>query len=176
MKIELEIDIESIVIAALTNKDNTEASCAPIKVSIPGQPELPFDEPVTVTEGTDTKEDESVEEESKFEYAPAPGRRFNKLKKAYHARELELDRRLTNAEKVEVETRLKLNEEAEKDAEQKVRTEVLAEEITAETANEEDDAEPVVEPRDEEITEEELTPKVQIAETASNSKIDSLFS
>ena len=110
MKIEIDIDLESIVLEALKKKEITDIYVPPIEVSVPASPST----------GTS------------WEYARPPEgkQRRTGQEMALHKKELELGRRLTPEEKGQVKANLQIDdskeEKAKEDTLKKARIEELA--------------------------------------------------
>lgn len=135
MKIEIEIDIESIVRDEIRNYvreniviNNVVGTETPKAISaIQGDSVV-----VNVTE-----KDLDV---PTWEYAPKLGRRRNKTEIALHEKELELGRNLTPEEKGQIDAGVELDSEkeakAKEDAKKKARIDEIAEEATEAAARE----------------------------------------
>ena len=112
MKIEIDIDLESIVLEALKKKEITDVYVPPIEVSVPASPST----------GTS------------WEYARPPEgkQRRTGQEMALHKKELELGRRLTPEEKGQVKANLQIDDSKEEKAKEDTLKKARIEELTIE--------------------------------------------
>jgi len=112
MKIEIDIDLESIVIEALKKKEITDIYVPPIEVSVPASPST----------GTS------------WEYARPPEgkQRRTSEEMALHRKERELGRRLTPEEKGQVKAHLHIADSKEEQAKEDTIKRARIEELTTE--------------------------------------------
>ncbi len=112
MKIEIDIDLESIVLEALKKKEITDIYVPPIEVSVPASPST----------GTS------------WEYARPPEgkQRRTSEEMALHRKERELGRRLTPEEKGQVKAHLHIADSKEEQAKEDTIKRARIEELTTE--------------------------------------------
>jgi len=103
MKIEIDIDLESIIVEALKKKEISDIYVPPVTVEIPSSTETPK----VWTEATMTNS------RSPWEYGRKNGRRRSLEEMALHDLEREKGRRLTPEEKGETKAKVHLEETAE---------------------------------------------------------------
>jgi len=103
MKIEIEIDLESIVIEALKKKEISDIYVPPVKVEIPSSTEPPKVWTEALMKNT----------RSPWEYGRKNGKRRTLEEMALHELEKEKGRRLTPEEKGETKAQVHLEETAE---------------------------------------------------------------
>jgi len=106
MKIEIEIDLESIVIEALKKKEISDIYVPPVKVEIPSSTEPPKVWTEALMKNT----------RSPWEYGRKNGKRRTLEEMALHELEKEKGRRLTPEEKGETKAQVQLEETAENTA------------------------------------------------------------
>lgn len=117
MKIEIDIDIESIVKAALEGKATTGAS---VHVSTPTSAAYVRPKTVTPPEGVE------------WEYAAKSGKRRGPAEIALHKKEIELGRNLTPEEKGETAAHVELDEDKELKAKEETKNKLRIDEIARE--------------------------------------------
>ena len=106
MKIEIDIDLESIIVEALKKKEISDIYVPPVTVEIPTSTETPK----VWTEATMTNS------RSPWEYGRKSGKRRTPAELALHELEREKGRRLTPEEKGETKAQVHLEETAENTA------------------------------------------------------------
>ena len=114
MKIEIDIDIESIVIEAIKKKEASNTYVPPIEVTIP------------------TPTETSTPSRSKWEYGRKNGRRRSPEEMALHDEERRLGRRLTPEEKGEIKAKFQLDDTAETKAKEALLRKDRIEKLAAE--------------------------------------------
>jgi len=114
MKIEIDIDIESIVIEALKKKEISNIYVPPRKVSIPAPRDTP------------------VDSRTKWEYSRRNGRRRTTEELALHELEKEKGRKLTPEEKGETKALVEIDTTAENKAKEDTIKKIHIDSITAE--------------------------------------------
>ena len=139
MKIEIDIDIESIIVAALKQTEGRIPSeHAPIKVSVPAYPgNVDRSRPVPGTSDSATPpgtRSRPAPPGLEWEYAPKSGKRRTPAETALHGKELQLNRNLTPEEKGETRAIAEMDEELEEqvreETKQKVHIQKLVDEST----------------------------------------------
>jgi hypothetical protein len=157
MKIEIDIDIESIIIEALKKKEISNIYVPPREVSIPAPRDTP------------------VDSRTKWEYSRRNGRRRTPEELALHELEKEKGRKLTPEEKGETKALVQIDTTAENKAKEdtikKIRIDgITAEGIAAATkelAEEEETSSITIVQEDVEIELEATIPKTEKLDTNS---------
>jgi hypothetical protein len=106
MKIEIDIDLESIIVEALKKKQIADIYVPPVEVHIPNEENIGRSRPLPSPENS----------RSKWEYGRKNGRRRSLEEMALHDLEREKGRRLTPEEKGETKAVVHMNETAENKA------------------------------------------------------------
>ena len=114
MKIEIDIDIESIIIEAIKRKQVTDVYVPPIEVTVP------------------TSTENSASSRSKWEYGRKNGRRRSLEEMALHDLEKEKGRRLTPEEKGQAKALVQIDETAENKAKEDTIRKIQIDKLTAE--------------------------------------------
>ena len=106
MKIEIDIDLESIIVEALKKKQIADIYVPPVKVHLPDEENIGRSRPLPSPENS----------RSPWEYGRKNGRRRTLEEMALHELEREKGRRLTPEEKGETRAQVHLEETAENTA------------------------------------------------------------
>jgi hypothetical protein len=157
MKIEIDIDIESIIIEALKKKEISNIYVPPREVSIPAPRDTP------------------VDSRTKWEYSRRNGRRRTTEELALHELEKEKGRKLTPEEKGETKALVQIDTTAENKAKEDTIKKIRIDGITAEgmaaatkeLAEEEETSSITIVQEDVEIELEATIPKTEKLDTNS---------
>ena len=114
MKIEIDIDIESIIVEAIKRKQVTDVYVPPIEVTVP------------------TSTESSASSRSKWEYGRKNGRRRSLEEMALHDLEKEKGRRLTPEEKGEAKAKVEIDITTENQVKEATIKKVRIDTMTAE--------------------------------------------
>jgi hypothetical protein len=167
MKIEIDIDLESIIVEALKKKQIADIYVPPVEVRIPDEKNIERSRPLPSTSG---RYYTAKERAIAWEFGPKSGHRRTAEERAMHTLERKHGRVLTPEEKGEARALIQMDETAENKAKEDTIRKARIEHIAAEgmaAASKELEAERLDQAP-------ESGPKVEIEEEATIPKADTL--